>query len=218
LFLLGPVRPASAAQLETLPSQQIPEARPTTPPIIEQPAEPVPGVPLQLPAPQHNTREIPLPDVFKGCWAGSVPAVDSMQPLGRDMGRLIWLTKTYTVCYKQAGYNGKWKLTFAESAVADRSEASDQRQAIKVNSVSGPDRAELSAYLHFRTHGFVGLGGIARPSTLDELTHLHCEVRPELNLMMVTASVFVETNGEPYAEVTWHTTFFRAGGPTPGAY
>jgi hypothetical protein len=216
-LLSGYARPGLAAHLETLPSQEIPEAHPTAPAIIRQPAEtPTPGVPLQLPAPQHNTREIPLPDVFKGCWSGSVPTVDSMQPLGPDMGRLIWLTKTYTICYKQVGYQGKWQLTFAESAVADRREVTDQRQAIKLKSVSSPDRAELSAYLHFRTNGFVGFGGIARPSTLDELTHLDCDVRPALNLMSVKGSVFVETNGEPYAEVTWHTNFFRTGGPMTG--
>jgi len=210
---------ALAVQLETLPSQQIPQAHPTPPLLMQQPGEtPTPGSsPLQLPAPQGNTREIPLPEVFRGCWSGSVPSVDSMQPLSPDMGRMIWLTKTYTLCYKQAGYNGKWQLTFAENAVADRREVNDQRQSIKVRSVSGPDRAELSAYLHFRTHGFVGFGGIARPSTLDELAHLHCSVRPELNLMTVSASVFVETNGEPYAEVTWHTNFFRTGGEMNGA-
>jgi hypothetical protein len=164
-----------------------------------------------LPAPQGNTREIPLPEVFRGCWSGSVPNVDSMRPFSPDMSRLIWLTKTYTLCYKQAGYNGKWQLTFAEGTVADRREVSDQRQSIRVKSVSGPDRAELTAYLHFRTRGFIWFGGIARPSTLDELTHLHCNVRPELNLMTVSAAVFVETNGEPYAEVTWHTNFFRTG-------
>ena len=135
-----------------------------------------------------------------------------MQPLSPDMGRLIWLTKTYTLCYKQAGYKGKWKLTFAEGAVADRREVTDQRQSIRVKSVSGADRAELTAYLHFRTRGFVGFGGVARPSTLDELTHLHCDVQPERNLMTVSAAVFVETNGEPYAEVTWHTNFFRTAG------
>lgn len=139
-----------------------------------------------------------------------------MQPLSPDMGRLIWLTKTYTICYKQAGYNGKWQLTFAESAVADRSQASDQRQLIKVKSVSGPDRAELTAYLHFRTHGFVGFAGVARPSTLDELAHLRCNVLPDRNRMTVSAAVFVETDGEPYANVTWHTDFFRAGRETGG--
>jgi hypothetical protein len=202
---------ARAAQIETLPSQQIPAIRPSPPPITRQPGE-KPALPGRLPGPQTNTREIPLPDVFRGCWSGSVPRVDSMQPLSPDAGRLIWLTKTYVLCYKQAGYNGKWQLTFAEGAVADRREVSDQRQLIKVKSVSGPDRAELSAYLHFRTHGFVGFGGMARPSTLDELAHLHCNVLPELNRMVVSAAVFVETNGEPYAEVTWHTNFFRTSG------
>jgi hypothetical protein len=177
---------------------------------MRQPPE-TPVAPSRLPAPQGNIREIPLPELFRGCWSGSVYSLDSMQPLSPDTGRLIWLTKTYTLCYKQAGYNGKWQLTFAESAVADRREVSDQRQSIRVKSVSGPDRAELTAYLHFRTHGFAGFGGIARPSTLDELTHLHCNVQRKRNLMTVSAAVFVETNGEPYAEVTWHTNFFRTG-------
>jgi hypothetical protein len=138
-----------------------------------------------------------------------VPRVDSIEPLSPEMGRLIWLTKTYTLCYKQAGYGGKWQLTFAESAVADRQEVSDQRQVIKVKSVSGPGRAELTAYLHFRTRGFSWFGGIARPSTLDELSHLHCDVHAGGDVMAVNAKVFVETDGEPYAEVSWHTNFLR---------
>ena len=215
ILLTSLAGPARAAQLETVPSQQIPEAPTTPPPIMRQPGE-IPSEPSRLPAPQGNTREIPLPEVFRGCWAGSVPRVDSTQPLSPDTGRLIWLTKTYTLCYKQAGYNGKWQLTFAESAVADRREVSDQRQLIKVKSVNGRDRADLTAYLHFRTHGFIGFGGIARPSTLDELAHLHCNVLTNGDLMAVSAAVFVETNGEPYAEVTWHTNFFRTGGETSG--
>ena len=216
LILVLLAGPAPAAQIETLPSQQyIPEVRTTPPPIMRQPGE-IPSLPSQLPAPQGNTREIPLPEVFRGCWSGSVLRIDSMQPLSPDMGRLIWLTKTYTFCYKQAGYNGKWQLTFAESAVADHRQVSDQRQLIKMKSVSGPDRAELTAYLHFRTYGFVGFGGIARPSTLDELAHLQCNVLPERDLMTVSAVVFVETDGEPYANVTWHTNFFRTGGAASG--
>jgi hypothetical protein len=207
---------ARAAQIETLPSQQIPEARTTPPPMARQPAE-IPSLPLTLPAPQGNTHEIPLPQVFRGCWSGSVPRLDSIRPLSPEIGRLIWLTKTYTLCYKQTGYNGKWQLTFAESAVADRREVSDQRQLIKVKSVSGPNRAELTGYLHFRTHGFVGLGGIAQPSTLDELAHLHCDVLPQQDLMTVSAVVFVETNGEPYADVSWHTNFFRTDGEATGS-
>jgi hypothetical protein len=204
-----------AGQIETLPSQQVPETRTTSPPITHQPGD-MPGFPPQLPGPQGNTREIPLPEVFRGCWSGSVPQVDSIRLLSQDMSRLIWLTKTYTLCYKQAGYTGKWQLTFAEIAVADRFKVSDQRQLIKVKSVSAPDQAELTAYLHFRTHGLVGFGGVARPSTLDELTNLHCNVVAQGDLMAVSAVVFVETNGEPYAEVTWHTNFYRARVETSG--
>jgi len=202
---------ASAAQIPALPSQQIPRAHRTPPPITGQPAE-VPNAPFTLPAPQGSTREIPLPEVFRGCWSGSVAEIDSLQLFNPDAGRLIWLTKTYTLCYKQTGYSGKWQLTFAESGVADPLRVSEQRQLIKVNSVSGGDRAELTAYLHFRTNGFVGFGGIARPSTLDELSHLHCSISPERELMVVSAAVFVESNGEPYANLSWHTDFSRIGG------
>jgi len=200
--------PASGGQVQTLPSQQIPEPQPTPPPITRQAGENL-AMPPKFPAPQGNLREIPLPEVFRGCWSGSVPAVDSLQPLSPDMGRLIWLTKTYTLCYKQVGYNGKWQLTFAENHVADRSEVSDERQSIKVKSVSGHNHAELVAYLHFRTHGFAGFAGFARPSVLDELAQLHCTVIPERDLMAVRAMVFVENNDEPYADLTWHSNFFR---------
>jgi hypothetical protein len=208
---------SALAQLETLPSQQIPKASTAPPPLARQPSE-NPNSPSQLPAPQGNTREIPLPEVFRGCWVGSVPQIDTMQPLSPETGRLIWLTKTYTLCYKQAGYDGKWQLTFGESAVADKREVSDERQLIKVKSLSGPDRAELTAYLHFRTRGFAWFGGVARPSTLDELTHLHCNILPGGDLMMVRAAVFVETDGQPYANVTWHTNFFRAGAQPQDAH
>jgi hypothetical protein len=167
-----------------------------------------------LPGPQGNTREIPLPQVFRGCWSGSVPTLDSVRPLRPDAVNLLWLTKTYTLCYKQAGYSGKWQLTFAESRVANTREASDQRQAIKVKSVSGPNRAELTAYLHFRTHPIVTFWTARRADTLDELSHLHCDVIPERDRMAVRAVVFVERNGEPDVSLTWHANFFRAiGGP-----
>ena len=215
LVLVSLAEPAFGAQIEPLPSQLIPENRTTPAPITPQPAE-IPSSPPRIPAPQGNTREIPLPEVFRGCWSGSVPRIDSIQPLSPQTGRLIWLTKTYTLCYKQAGYNGRWQLTFAEGTVADRREISGQRQLIKVKSVTSADHAELTAYLHFRTNGFVGFGGFARPSTLDELAHLHCEVLPEKNVMAVSAAVFVESDGAPYANVTWHTNFFRNDGKASG--
>jgi hypothetical protein len=166
-------------------------------------------IPPRLPAPQGNTREIPLPEVFRGCWAATVPRVDSVQPLTPDAGIPIWLTKTYTLCYKQAGDSGKWQLTFAEGKVENRREVSDQRDLIKVASVSGPNHAELTAYLHFRTHPFVSFWGAGGGSTLDELAHLNCHVIPGRNLMVVSAVVFVERDGEPDVNLTWHTNFLR---------
>jgi hypothetical protein len=80
-----------------------------------------------------------LPQVFRGCWQGSVPRIDTLQPIDPDAGRTIWLTKSYVLCYKQTGYNGKWDLTFAEGSVTDRRRVLDQRQSIRVKSVTGAD-------------------------------------------------------------------------------
>jgi hypothetical protein len=168
-----------------------------------------PRLPLGL---GSNTREIPLPKVFRGCWSGSVPAIDSMRPLQPDEAPLIWLTKLYTLCYQQAGANGQWQLTFADSSVADTDRVSDQRQVIKVKAVTGPDQAVLSAYLHFRA-AQVGMFGMPSGviNTLDELADLHCQMTPDRDAIEVQASVLVESNSEPYAEMTWHTTLQRTG-------
>jgi len=198
--------------LPTLPSQQeqtIPQR--TLPPASRQeqtiPQGTTPRLPMGL---GSNTREIPLPKVFRGCWSGSVPAVDSIQPLQEGEPPIIWLTKLYTLCYRQRGSNGKWQLTFADSSVADTSRAFDQRHAIKVKAVTGPNQAELSAYLHFRAES-VGLYGIptGNVNTLDELADLHCRITRDRQAIEVEASVFVESNEQPYAEMTWHTRLER---------
>jgi hypothetical protein len=205
---------ADAAQVQTLPSQRAIPFAPSSPPSISNQDHPnqertVP--PPILPDSQGGTREIPLPQLFRGCWRGSVPSIDSIVPIDPDAGHTIWLTKVYTLCYKQAGINGKWVLTFAEGSVADGRRVIDQRQSIKVNSVSGADRAELTAYLHFRARPLTAFG-LPAPviNTLDELAHLHCSVMPDQTVMEVRAAVFVENNDEPYANITWHTRFLRA--------
>jgi len=101
-------------------------------------------------------------------------------------------------------------LTFAEGRVADRRQVSNQRQLIKVKSVSGADRAELTAYLHFRAAPVGPFGMRAGVmNTVDELTHLHCYVEPPGRRMTVQATVFVENDNRPYANITWHADFIR---------
>lgn len=206
---------AFAGQIQTIPSQQNPAAPPAPPaPLTHQPSETIPANPV-LPGPQGNTRELPLPEVFRGCWSGDVAQVDSIEPLSPDARQIIWLTKSYTLCYKQIGYGARWHLTFAEGSVANRGEVSDQRQMIKVKSVSGTDRAQLTAYLHFRApvvNVFGAPTGII--NTLDELTDLDCLVMSADGVMDVRAAVFVENDDRPYARIIWHARLRRtvAGG------
>jgi hypothetical protein len=196
--------PFSSQQERTIPQQKIP-------PTSSQHEQTIPQRTPQLPADLgSNTREIPLPKVFRGCWSGSVPAVDSIQPLQVGEPPIIWLTKLYTLCYRQTGATGKWELTFADNSVADSNRVFDQRQAIKVKAVTGSDQAELSAFLHFRAES-VGLFGIptGNLNTLDELADLHCRITADREAIEVAARVFVESNSEPYAEMTWHTRLAR---------
>jgi hypothetical protein len=211
--LVAIVNVAFAGQVQTLPSQQnLPAPQRSPAPFTNQgQSHDEITIPPSLPGSQGGTREIPLPEVFRGCWRGSVPRVDSIEPLDPAAGRTIWLTKSYTLCYKQAGYGGKWILTFAQGEVADRRQVRDQRQAISVKSVEGQDRAELTAYLQFRAPTLTMFGaptGIVNEQ--DELSHLHCYVMPDQQVMEVRATVFVETNGRPSVSIVWHTRFFRS--------
>jgi hypothetical protein len=209
LCVLSAVRIADAGQIQTLPSQQnIPQSNDAPKPLRRQPGATLPK-PRVLPG-QGNIREIPLPQVFHGCWEGEVPRVDSIQPLRSDTGHIAWLTKSYRLCYKQTGIKGRWQLTFAESSVSDRTVASDQRQSIKVKSVTSPQQAQLTAYLHFRAPQLNMFGQpTGEINTLDELTSLDCLVQEADGGMQVQAQVFVEMDDQPYARILWHSRLRR---------
>jgi hypothetical protein len=202
---------ALAAQAQVAPSQgEIPAPEAGLPP-GQQLKRDLPE--FRSPQGGSNTKEIPLPEVFRGCWSGTVPQVDSMVRLSPSTEPIGWLTKSYKLCYKQIGYGGKWQLTFAQGGVAERWRVSDERQSIEVKSVSRDNRAELGAYLHFRApriDAFTGLpSGII--DAVDELTHLSCHVLPGNDVLAVHAEVYVEQDRHPFISITWHATFWRSG-------
>ena len=148
-FALRPANLVHAQQVRVLPSQQKPSAenlpRNQSAPSQEESVPKLSTLPVMSGGRGSNTREIPLPEIFRGCWAGEVPGVDLMTPLTAAATHVQWLTKLYTLCYKQVGGGDRWRLTFVETSVAQRSMVSDQRQSISVKSVAGRDRAELTA-------------------------------------------------------------------------
>lgn len=207
--------PSRAGQVQVAPSQtqQSQIVKPDDAPSPRGRSQGAFGLPTEK---GSNTREIPLPVVYRGCWTGTVPRIDSMVHLGPSTQPVGWLTKSYTLCYKQIGYGGRWHLTFAEGGVAERWRVSDERQTIKVESVSKGNRALLRAYLHFRAPRVNALTGAASGiiDTVDELTHLHCQVLPGTQLMLVRAEVYVQQDGQPFLNITWHTTFRRTAEAT----
>jgi hypothetical protein len=218
-LILPPERPLFAQQVQVLPSQQKPPVQnlPRLPaPSQEETIPSMPSLPAIPGGQGSNMREIPLPEIFRGCWSGEVAQVDSMIPLTQNALHVQWLSKLYTLCYKQVGAGDRWHLTFAENSVAQRSMVSDQRQSISVKSVAGRDRAELTGYLHFRAPE-VNLFGFrsSAVNTLDELSQLHCTVSPDRTAMYVRAEVLVENDDEPWVKITWHTRLLRTGAGLP---
>src|SRR5262249_326800 len=66
--------------------------------------------------PANQVLEIPLTEVFRGCWRGQVDEVDSKQMLRgwRPAFLVYWIPKAYEVCLLRRGLE-PWVLTWSES-------------------------------------------------------------------------------------------------------
>jgi hypothetical protein len=190
-----PQAPANTSGTVTIPSIQPQEPPPTGPVTTIPPARQPPGA---------STLEIPLPKVFRGCWRGVVPRLDSLRMLGGPHVSK-WIPKTYRICYEQTG-SGPFKLTMSETGLAGyHSSLTNVRGIMKVISTNGRTEARMRALLHFdEPTGFV-VGMFGGTGSVDELTNMSCRI--DGNIMRVEANVYAQWNGRPWSEMTWHADF-----------
>jgi hypothetical protein len=202
---------------EELPQQQ-PPATPMPPPPMPQPYNPGPQyipIPVPVPVPMYTPPPPPpsfnpsqtapqLPEVFRGCWEGTVEYLDSNRPVpgGHKVG--YWTPKTYRLCYKRVG-DGPYQLTFGETAVVASEKIKYSRGRVDVLSTDGRSFARLRAFLHFDEY----YPHERRGSTfaVDEVTNLDCSI--SANQMTVRATVKGRREDEPWFDATWHTTFIH---------
>jgi len=164
-----------------------------------------PPAPSSVPTPvagDQATLEIPIPEVFRGCWSGTVASLDSFARLSYwpPTGASLWFSKSYVVCFRQKGQE-PWRLTFGDSGMPEDTAAIVDQWVRQI--ASSADWVELSAFLHFRN----SLLFLAIDK--QEWAELRCTVSPQ-GIMRVTAKLYAEANGHPWVTATWHADFMRA--------
>jgi hypothetical protein len=204
-----------AAALATLVAGGTPRAAEPTPPDQQRGA----GSALEIPPPasQHaapistpvapgeqSTLEIPLPQVFRGCWHGVVENIDSLTMLGPPEIS-AWVPKTYRICYVRTA-DGPFHPTISEAGMLDSSgQLSNVRGVLKVISTDGRTSARMRALLRFDESGRSRFGYRRKVGAVEELTNMDCRIGG--GVMHVEASVYGQWNGRPWCEMRWHADF-----------
>jgi hypothetical protein len=181
------------------PGSQRPAAAPTTPPTSPESA------PFKLTSPAAQKHPA-LPAVFRGCWRGRVNELDWIERLPGAHKVGYWTPKTYRLCYRRLGDDGPFKLTFSDSGVEPNDKIIHPHGRVVPISTEGRAYATLRATLHFDEYS---ASRYSRSTTfaVDESTKLDCKIVGDM--MLVTASVYGERDGEPWFRARWHAKFVQ---------
>lgn len=149
-----------------------------------------------------------LPAVFRGCWDGRVPYLDSIERMYGAPKVGIWTPKTYRICYRRVG-NGPFELTFSQVGVDPSMKIINPTGRMDLISTDGRDAARMRAQLHFdeyyASHRFEN-----HTFAVDEETILDCAIQGS-GAMLVRGSVFGQRDGSPWFRASWHAVFARVG-------
>jgi hypothetical protein len=193
-------------------TEEIPVLPPPAPPQAAQPppAPPPPPPPPPQPVARPSIAPLPpqqittvLPAVFRGCWQGQVPFLDSIVRLPGAHKVGYWTPKTYRLCYRRVG-TGPFKLTFGETGIAPTEKITNARGHVDALATDGRAWAKMRSKLHFDEYppGEVGLGPTF---AVDETTTLDCRIAA--GGMTVRADVYGTRDGEPWFRAEWHADF-----------
>ena len=147
-------------------------------------------------APGSQLLEIPVPEVFRGCWQGTVTTLDSRTRLSSWLPLSVWLPKSYKMCFVKRGAD-RWQLTYSSSRADTGSLPVVQwAQALRVIRIAGPDLLYVEAKLRLID------GSIIK----DETSTIRLRIEAG-GTMHAEAAVIIDWDGSPWMAVTWHTVF-----------
>jgi len=169
--------------------------------------EPAPPPPPPPPVQAYQPAE-PLPEVFRGCWEGVVPGVDTLRRLPGAPPTGPWAVKTYRLCYQRVG-NGPFELQFTDLGIAHHHLITNPGGRLEVVSSDGRSYATMQAQLHFDER-YVRPTYMHETFAVDEKTDLDAQIVGDE--MRVRARVYGERDGMPWFEATWHAIFMHTSG------
>jgi hypothetical protein len=195
--------PRSTEEIPTLPPPPPPQA-------AQPPPQPPPPLPPPQPVARPSIEQLPpqqlttvLPAVFRGCWQGQVPFLDSIVRLPGAHKVGYWTPKTYRLCYRRVG-TGPFKLTFGETGIAPTEKITNARGHVDAIATDGRAWAKMRSKLHFDEYPPGGVG-FSPTFAVDESTVLDCRIAA--GGMTVRADVYGTRDGEPWFRAEWHADF-----------
>jgi len=230
LILCAPAAAWAQAQLELPPLPQHTAPPPShsqnstvipSNPMMAQPSSPPPVEEIPQAAPQDESpeTEVPppvasqpvLPAIFRGCWQGTVYALDDIEFFPGSPAHSTWTPKTYFVCYRRTG-NGPFQLTFNQAGIEHDSRIFNPVGSIQLLSAYG-NEALMQASLRFEEYrsslaSFFGFGGGTSSFSVNESTKLRCVV--DSAGMHVWATVYGTQSSQPWFQAHWHALFLPA--------
>jgi hypothetical protein len=184
--------------IRTPQPQELVEPEPPPPPVVEPPVaeEPPPRREIVPPAAQER-----LPEIFRGCWEGAVPYVDTIYSLPGAAPIGPWTAKRFRICYERTG-DGPFALTFTDVGIAFHELIINPTGRVEIVDTDGQTYATLRAYLNFDERRS------RNPSStfaVAEVMRMECQIVGDL--MRVRARVYGERDAAPWFRATWRATF-----------
>jgi len=162
------------------------------------------SAPAEAAGVEKQVVELPLAEMFGGCWKGEVLKVDSMRTLNGWPPLGFWHPKSFTMCFERRG-SGRWEVSYSSARLETAPSPYFQQvsQSLRVLSGGDEDSLVVESRIRFRDSW----------SVKDETMTIHLHAAPP-DALRAQAMVLVEMNGAPWMEASWHTDFRRCEAPS----
>lgn len=186
---------ASTAYAENNPRMNLSQPNDTTPPAPVAPS--FQGKALPSLPPSHQLLEIRIPATFRGCWKGEVLRLDSVRMLKPEMRRVIWLPKSFEMCFVERGHD-KWELTYSSFQLETAPSPFFQPVSDSLRVMAGKTRDAIVVESRTRFRNLIAVR--------DETTTITLSPRGR-DLLKADAELMAYDNGAPFVQSSWHTDF-----------
>jgi hypothetical protein len=168
--------------------------------------------PVATPVPNAGGADLVLPAAFLGCWKGTVPKPDSVQPLADPhlVEHFGSAPTTYVFCY-QPSAGGPNRVEMRDVTLGDSrlDNFTSDTEIVAADAAQG--FGELHTSLH-ATHTFRLLRLVPIRLQLDSVADELCYLKDE-NSILVQGHQRTKLDGKDWTDERWHALFHRVAEP-----